>query len=121
MNWFDLLAVQGNSQESSPAPQFKSISSSALSLPYGPTLTSIRDYLKNHSFDYTTIQTFAGKVTSLLFNTLSRFVTAFLPRSKCLLISITWEFVKMQVLILVGLGGAEESVFLTSSQMLLLV
>ena len=33
-----------------------------------------------------TIQTFAGQVKSLLFNMLSRFVTAFLPRSKCLLI-----------------------------------
>ena len=31
--------------------------------------------------------TFVGKVMSLLFNTLSRFVTAFLPRSKHLLIS----------------------------------
>ena len=30
--------------------------------------------------------TFVGKVMSLLFNTLSRFVIAFLPRSKCLLI-----------------------------------
>ena len=34
-----------------------------------------------------TMQTFVDKVTSLLFNTLSRFVIAFLPRSKCLLIS----------------------------------
>ena len=34
-----------------------------------------------------TIGTFASKVMSLLFNTLSRFVTAFLPRSNCLLIS----------------------------------
>ena len=34
-----------------------------------------------------TIQTFAGKVMSLLFNMLSRLVIAFLPRSKCLLIS----------------------------------
>ena len=34
-----------------------------------------------------TIWTFVGKVMPLLFNTLSRFVTAFLPRSKCLLIS----------------------------------
>ena len=34
-----------------------------------------------------TIQTFVGKVMSLLFNTVSRFVIAFLPRSKCLLIS----------------------------------
>ena len=34
-----------------------------------------------------TIWTFVGKVMSLLFNTLSRFVIAILPRSKCLLIS----------------------------------
>ena len=34
-----------------------------------------------------TIWTFVGKVMSLLFNTLSRFVIIFLPRSKCLLIS----------------------------------
>ena len=34
-----------------------------------------------------TVWTFVGKVMSLLFNTLSRFVIAFLPRSKCLLIS----------------------------------
>ena len=34
-----------------------------------------------------TRQTFVGKVMSLLFNKLSRLVTAFLPRSKCLLIS----------------------------------
>ena len=40
-----------NSQESSPTPQFKSISSSALIFLYGPTLTSIHDYWKNHSFD----------------------------------------------------------------------
>ena len=40
-----------DSQESSPAPQFKSTSSSALSLLYGPTLTSIHDYWKYHSFD----------------------------------------------------------------------
>ena len=34
-----------------------------------------------------TIQTFVSKVMSLLFNMLSRFVIAFFPRSKCLLIS----------------------------------
>ena len=34
-----------------------------------------------------TIQTFVGKVMSLLFNKLSRFVIAFLPMSKCLLLS----------------------------------
>ena len=36
IDWFDPLAVQGT-QESSPTPEFKSINSSALSFPYGPT------------------------------------------------------------------------------------
>ena len=35
------------------APQLASINSSALSLPHSPTFTSIHDYWKNHSFDYT--------------------------------------------------------------------
>ena len=39
-----------HSQESSPASQFNSISSSALSFLYSPTFTSIHDYWKNHSF-----------------------------------------------------------------------
>ena len=52
IDWFDLHAVWGILKiESSPAPQFESISSSVLSLLYGPTLTSIHDYWKNHSFD----------------------------------------------------------------------
>ena len=34
------------------APQFQSINSSALSLLYGSTLTSIHDYWKTHIFDY---------------------------------------------------------------------
>ena len=38
-----------------------------------------------------TIQTFVSKVISVLLNTLSRFVIAFLPRSKCLLISWLWS------------------------------
>ena len=40
-------------QESCPTPQFKSISSSELNLFYCPMLTSVHDYWKNHSFDYT--------------------------------------------------------------------
>ena len=51
MDWLDLLAVQGTRQESSPAPQFKCISSSALSCLHSPTLTSIHDHWKNHSPD----------------------------------------------------------------------
>ena len=73
-----------DSQEPSPIPQFKSINSSALSFLHSPTLTSIHDHWKNHSLDR---QTFVGKVMSLLFNTLSRLVKTFLPRTKRLLIS----------------------------------
>ena len=40
-----------DSQESSPAPQFKSINSSVLSFLHSPTLTSIHDHWKNHSLD----------------------------------------------------------------------
>jgi len=50
MDWLDLLALQGT-QESSPTPQFKSSNSLALSFLYSPTLISIHDYWKNHSFD----------------------------------------------------------------------
>ena len=39
-------------QESSPAPQFESINSSAFSLLYGSILTFIHDYCKKHSFNY---------------------------------------------------------------------
>ena len=72
-----------NSQEASPTPQFKNISSSALSFLYSPTLTSTHDYWKNIPL---TIRTFVSRVI-LLLNMLSRLVIAFLPRSKCLLIS----------------------------------
>ena len=84
-DWLDLLAVSPrDSQESSLALQFKNINSSAHSSLYSPTPTSTHDYWKNHSFDR---QIFIDKVMSLLFNMLSRLVIAFLPRSKCLLIS----------------------------------
>ena len=42
-----------DSQQSSPAPQFESINSSALSFFLMPTLTSVHDYWKHHSFNYT--------------------------------------------------------------------
>ena len=49
--WIWSPCSPGHSQESSPTPQFKSINSSALSFLYAPTLTSIHNYWKNHSFD----------------------------------------------------------------------
>ena len=42
-----------DSQESSPTSQFKSINSSAFNFLHNPTVTSIHDYWKNHSFDWT--------------------------------------------------------------------
>ena len=84
MDWLDLLAVQGILKESSPTPQFKSISSSVLiffivqlSHPYMTTGKNIA----------LTRQAYIGKVMSLLFNMLSKLAIIFLPRSKCLLIS----------------------------------
>ena len=85
--WFPLgltgwISLQSKGlSRSSPTPQFKSISSSALSLLYGPSLTFTGKTIA------LTRQTFVSKVISLLFNMLSKFVIAFLPRSKSLLIS----------------------------------
>ena len=84
MHWLDLLAVQGTlksllQHHSSKASvlQPSSFFMVQLSHPYmttGKTITLTR-------------WTIVGKVMSLLFNILSRLVLAFLPRSKCLLIS----------------------------------
>ena len=49
LGWTGRISLQ--SQESSSTPQFKSISSSALSFLYSPTITFIRDYWKNHSLN----------------------------------------------------------------------
>ena len=45
MDWLDLFVVQGT-LESSPTPQFKSISSLVLGFLYSPTFTSIHDLLE---------------------------------------------------------------------------
>ena len=84
IDWFDHPYSPRDSQESSFAPQFESINSLVLSLLYGPTLTFIHDYWEKHAL---TRRSPVIKVMSLLFKTLSRFVIAFLPGSKSLLIS----------------------------------
>ena len=72
MNWLGPLAVQGTLKSLLHNYSLKA------SILWCPTffkvqlLTAIHDYWKNHSFDYTD---FCGQVTSLLFNTLSRFNT----------------------------------------------
>ena len=84
MDWLDLLAVQGTlksllQHHSSKASILRcsAFSIVQLSHPYMTTGKSIA----------LTIQTFVGKVMSLLFNMLPRLVITFLPRSKHLLIS----------------------------------
>ena len=73
-----------DSQDSSPAPQLKSISASVLNLLYNPSFTS---YMTTWKTIALMTWTFAGKVMSQIFNMLSQFLIASLPRSKCLLIS----------------------------------
>ena len=53
LEFTSLIWSPRDSQEFSPTPQFKSIDSSVLNFLYGPTLTFIHDYWKNHSFDWT--------------------------------------------------------------------
>ena len=84
IDWFDLLAVQGTlksllQHHSSIASVlwFSTFFMVQLSHPYMTTGKTIA----------LTRLTFVGKVMSLLFNMLSRLIIAFLPRSKCLLIS----------------------------------
>ena len=77
VDWFDLLIVPGT-LESFLEPHFESMNSLVLSLLCGPTLTSVHDYWKTIALS---IWTFVGKVMSLLFNVLFRFVIAFLLRS----------------------------------------
>ena len=50
IDWFNLLAVKGTLSRV-PTSQFKSINSSGLRFFDGPTLTSIHNYFRNHSFD----------------------------------------------------------------------
>ena len=51
IGWISLQSKGLSTQESSPAPQFKTINSSVLSFLCSPTLTSIHNYWENHSFD----------------------------------------------------------------------
>ena len=84
IDWFDLLAVKSTLKS---LPQ--NHNSKALILQHSAffMLQLSHVYLTTGKTIALTIQTFIGKVMSLLCNILSRFVIAFLPRSKCLLIS----------------------------------
>ena len=84
IDWFDLLAVQGTLKI---LLQHHNLKASVLQClvffmvqPSRPSMTTGKTLAL-------TTRTFVGKVTPLLFNMLSRFVIAFLPRSSCL---ISW-------------------------------
>ena len=81
IDWFDDLAVQGTLKSLLQCYNSKASITWHSAFFMVQLLTSLHDYWKNHSFDSTL------KVMSLLFNTLSSFVIAFLLRSECLLIS----------------------------------
>ena len=53
LRWTGSPCSSRDSQESSPAPQFEIVNYLVLSRFYGPPLTFIHDYWRNHSFDYT--------------------------------------------------------------------
>ena len=84
MDWLNLLAVQGTlksllQHHSSEASIFRRSAFFTVQLSH--------PYLTTGKTTALTRWTFAGKVMSLLFNMLSRFIITFLPRSKHLLIS----------------------------------
>ena len=84
MDWLDLLAVQGTLK--SPLQHHSSKASVLWHLAFFMVQLS-HPYMTTEKAISLTRQAFVGKVTSLLFNILSRLVITFLPRSKCLLIS----------------------------------
>ena len=83
IDWFDPLAVQGTLKN------LLQYHNSKATILQGSAFFMVQIYihtwlLEKPLFDYTD---FVSKVISLLLNMLFRFVTAFLPRSRCLLIS----------------------------------
>ena len=84
MDWLDLLVVQRTLKS------LLQLHSSKASILWHSACFMVQlshPYMTTAKTIALTIWTFAGKVMSLLFNMLSRFVIAFLPRSKHLLIS----------------------------------
>ena len=84
MDWLDLLAVPGTLKS---LLQYHSSKASILRRSAFFIVQLLHPCMTTAKTIALTIQTFVAKVMSLLLNTLSRFVIAFLPRSKHLLIS----------------------------------
>ena len=81
MDWLDLHAVQGTLKS---LLQHHSSKTSILWLSAFFMIQLSHPYMTIGKIIALTRWTFVGKVMSLLFNMLSRFIVAFLPRSKCL-------------------------------------
>ena len=95
MDWLDLLAVQETLKS---LLQHHSSKASILQCSAFFMVQLSHPHMTTGKTIALTIWTFVGKVMSLVFNALSRFVIAFLPRSKRLLISwlqspsaVIWE------------------------------
>ena len=84
IDWFDLFAVQGTLKS---LLQHRNSKASILQHSAFFIDQLSRPYITTGKTVVLTIQTFVGKVMALLFDMLSRFVIAFLPKSKHLLIS----------------------------------
>ena len=78
-DWFDLFEVQGTLRS---LLQYHSLKASILGCSAFYMVQLSHPYMTTGKTIALTVWTFVGKVMSLLFNTLSRFVIAFLPRSK---------------------------------------
>ena len=95
MDWMDLLAVQGTFKS---LLQHRNSKTSVLRHSAFFMVQLSCPYMTTGKTTDLTRWTFVGKVMSLIFNMLPRLVIAFLPRSKCLLISwlqspsaVIWE------------------------------
>ena len=84
IDWFDLLAIEGNLRS---LLQHHSSKASVLWHSTFFTVKLSHPYMTTGKTIALTRWTFVGKVMSLLFNMLSRLIIAFLPRSERLLIS----------------------------------
>ena len=88
MDWLDFLSVQGTLEN---LLQLHSSKASILQRSAFFTVQLPHPYMTTGKTIALTRQTFVDKVISLLFNVLFRLVITFLPRSKCLLISLLWS------------------------------
>ena len=94
IHWFDLLAVQGTLKSLLQHHSLKTsiLWHSAFFLRPSAYMVQLpQPYVTTGKIIALTIWTFVGRKMSLLFNTLSRFVIIFLPRSNHLLISWLWS------------------------------